>query len=157
MSIHERKNNLTGTYVLILHLEKQVKKNVGVLGVFPFRRGYYLYIGSAFGPGGLQARIDHHRHKAARPRWHIDYLRPWLNLIEIWYTYDPARREHQWVQILANTKGTSVPLVGFGSSDCRCKAHLFFRNTRPSIKTFRKKIHAHIKNHDKIFYEVKNY
>jgi Uri superfamily endonuclease len=31
-------------------------------------------------------------------------------------------------------RGASVPIAGFGSSDCRCKTHLFFFTRRPSFR-----------------------
>ena len=138
-----------GTYALIFSACHKHQSEIGKLGTLELKPGFYIYVGSAFGPGGLKARIDHHRKRAGRPHWHIDYLGPFLKLIEIWYTYDPVQREHLWAQIILNTRGTSVPLDGFGSSDCRCIAHLFFRNTKPSIRTFRQKIYASIENHGK--------
>jgi Uri superfamily endonuclease len=138
-----------GTYALIFSACHKRQPEIGKLGIFELKPGFYIYVGSAFGPGGLKARIDHHRKRAGRPHWHIDYLGPFLKLIEIWYTYDPVHREHQWAKLISNIRGTSVPLVGFGSSDCRCKSHLFFRNARPSIRTFRQKIYASIENYAK--------
>ncbi len=140
-----------GTYALIFSACLKCQPVIGRLGLLDLKPGFYMYVGSAFGPGGLKARIAHHRRIADRPHWHIDYLSPFLELNELWYTYDPVRREHQWAQIIADTWGVSVPLNKFGSSDCRCQSHLFFRKARPSINTFRKKIHANIRNHDKIF------
>ena len=143
----------TGTYALIFSADQRRQPEIGKLGALQLEPGFYIYVGSAFGPGGLKARISHHRRSARRPHWHIDYLGSFLKLIEIWYTCDPAQREHQWARIFADTRGVAVPRVGFGSSDCGCKAHLFFRNTRPSITTFRKKIQANIKNHSAILTE----
>ena len=138
-----------GTYVLIFSACQKGQPQIGRRGTLDLQPGFYIYVGSAFGPGGLKARIAHHCKKNFRPHWHIDYLDPFLELSEIWYTYHPVQREHQWAQIIENTRGTSVPLDGFGSSDCRCKSHLFFHNTRPSITTFRRKIYANIENHSK--------
>ena len=146
-------NSLPGTYALIFLSSRERQLTIGKLGTLQLKPGFYIYIGSAFGPGGLKARIAHHCKKARRPHWHIDYLGSFLHLTEIWYTYDPVHREHQWAQILSATRGSSVALAGFGSSDCRCKAHLFFRNSRPSIKTFRRKTCAGTKNHGKVLSE----
>ena len=141
---------LPGTYALIFSAYRKSQLKIGKLGTLQLKPGFYVYIGSAFGPGGLKSRIAHHRKKSVRPHWHIDYLGYFLHLPEIWYTYDPIHREHQWAQTLLRTRGASVPLAGFGSSDCRCKAHLFFQNSRPSIKTFRLKVYATIENHEKV-------
>jgi Uri superfamily endonuclease len=109
--------------------------------------GYYTYIGSAFGPGGLKARINHHLNHCSRPHWHLDYLRPQLELSEIWYTYDQTRREHQWAAIHSGARGVMMPLPGFGSSDCRCPSHLFFYKAKPSGPYFRRKIREKFKDH----------
>jgi Uri superfamily endonuclease len=146
-------NSLPGTYALIFLSSRERQLKIGKLGTLQLKPGFYIYVGSAFGPGGLKARIAHHCKKARRPHWHIDYLGSFLHLIEIWYTYDPVQREHQWAQTLSATRGTSVPLAGFGSSDCRCKTHLFFRNSRPAIRTFRRKIYANTKYHDNVYIE----
>jgi Uri superfamily endonuclease len=48
--------------------------SVGRLGEFDLVPGFYAYVGSAFGLGGLRARIGHHPESTAEPHWHIDYL-----------------------------------------------------------------------------------
>ncbi len=145
--------SLPGTYALIFSASRKGRLSIGKIGTLELKPGFYIYVGSAFGPGGLRARISHHCRKAARPHWHIDHMASALALKEIWYTCDPIHREHQWATMIANIRGGSLPLAGFGSSDCRCKSHLFFRNARPSIKSFRRKIHGRIENHAKIILE----
>jgi Uri superfamily endonuclease len=106
---------------------------IGRLGILKLQTGYYIYLGSAFGPGGLLARTRRHREKTGPKHWHIDYLKPWIDLRETWYTHDPTRREHQWATaLLAETKA-SVPLPGFGSSDCRCETHLVHFSSKPDF------------------------
>jgi Uri superfamily endonuclease len=142
-----------GTYTLILSSTIEKPINIGKLATLQLKHGYYVYIGSAFGPGGLKARIKHHLNPSSRPHWHIDYLRPTLNLREIWYTFDQTRREHQWAEIHAVTRNARMPLPGFGSSDCRCLSHLFFYKSKPSGTYFRRKIHARLENHGRIMIE----
>ena len=60
--------------------------------------GYYVYLGSALGPGGLRARITHHQKLSPRPHWHIDYLRAYTQIHCIWFCNDARRREHQWTR-----------------------------------------------------------
>ena len=145
--------SLPGTYTLIFSSSRKEQISIGKLGTLQLKPGFYIYVGSAFGPGGLKARIAHHCRRAVRPHWHIDYLGYFLHLTEIWYTYDPVHREHQWAQTLSTTRGAMNPLAGFGSSDCRCKSHLLFFNSKPTIKTFQRKIFASTKNHGKVFIE----
>ena len=64
-----------GTYFLVLRCSSTRAVRVGRLGTMRLLPGYYLYVGSAYGPGGLRARIGHHCHPADRLHWHVDYLR----------------------------------------------------------------------------------
>jgi Uri superfamily endonuclease len=41
-------------------------------------------------------------------------------------------REHDWATCFAEMPGASVPLAGFGSSDCACETHLYFFKKRPA-------------------------
>ncbi len=112
---------------------------VGKLGPVTFKAGYYVYTGSAFGPGGLAARIGHHFKFSKRCHWHIDYLRRFAEVIEIWYTIHPDKVECRWAKILHDTRGAGIICPGFGASDCHCIAHLFYFIRKPGIKTFRQK------------------
>ena len=131
-----------GTYALILFAASDKLIEIGKLGRFAFTPGFYVYVGSACGPGGLKARIAHHETIAQRPHWHMDYLRPALQLKEVWYSYGAKRHEHQWANALGGLKGAGIPIVGFGSSDCSCKSHLLSFTAKPSIGLFRNQVHA---------------
>ena len=148
--------SLPGTYTLVFNslIEKPV--NVGKLGTLLLKPGFYVYIGSAFGPGGLKARINHHFNHSRRPHWHMDYLSPFLRLCEIWYTCDQTRREHQWAKIHLQAPKALLPLPGFGSSDCRCLSHLFFYKSKPSGNHFRRKIQAGFDDHATFMIEKSN-
>jgi hypothetical protein len=69
-----------GSYALCLWLAQEQRIAVGRLGVCNFPPGGYVYLGSAHGPGGLRARLAHHARLAARPRWHLDYFRPYAGI-----------------------------------------------------------------------------
>jgi len=143
-----------GTYALILNSTRKKNIRIGKLGALQVKRGFYVYVGSAFGPGGLRARISHHQRSASRPHWHIDYLTPHLQLDEIWYTYDPVYREHEWAGILAARRASQIPLPGFGSSDCRCNSHLFFFHSRPSSRSFCRNVKNSLSDDERIFIEA---
>jgi Uri superfamily endonuclease len=138
---------LPGTYALIFSSTAEKPVGIGKLGIIYLKRGFYIYIGSAFGPGGLKARIRHHLKNSSRPHWHIDYLAPMLKPHEIWYTYDPVRREHQWAELHADARGASIPLPGFGSSDCGCPSHLFFYQSPPSGRYFSRRLRSRFQDH----------
>ena len=144
---------LPGTYALVFESEGNKQLVIGKLGILNLQPGYYVYVGSAFGPGGLKARIGHHCNTSSSPHWHIDYLSKYLSPAEVWYTYDATYREDHWSQVLANARGASIPLPGFGSSDCHCISHLYFFPVRPSSNYFRRKVHAGADNHARIFIE----
>jgi len=96
--------------------------------------GFYVYVGSALGPGGVRARVAHHQGRSVRPHWHIDHLRRHTQLDQVWCCYDTARHEHAWAYAMNATPGASIPLVGFGSSDCHCASHLYFFKSRPHLR-----------------------
>ena len=125
-----------GTYALVLACHATGAISIGRLGVLNLRSAFYVYIGSAFGPGGLASRIQHHHRIAARPHWHIDYLRAVCALVEVWFTTDVVHREHAWAKAVGGMPGALVPLPGFGSSDCECQSHLFFFKGMPPRNTF---------------------
>ena len=127
-----------GTYVLVLYLRKGARLEIGRLGRFDFKRGYYAYVGSAFGPGGLSARLKHHRTHAKKPHWHIDYLRRAATVKAIWVLAGPERKEHDWAARLNTMEKAQIPVNGFGASDCKCPAHLFYFSKKPSATSIRK-------------------
>lgn len=121
-----------GSYVLVLWLAESRTIKVGKLGQFDFRTGYYLYVGSAFGAGGLAGRLKHHLNPR-KLHWHIDYLRAIAELQEIWFTAEEQRRECQWAAELAKLPQCSRPYPGFGSTDCRCVSHLFYCSAEQAV------------------------
>ena len=129
-----------GTYVLVLASQRTGPLRIGTLGTLALKPGVYIYVGSAFGPGGLAARIGHHTRIAVRPHWHIDYLRAVCDLLEVWLTTEATRHEHLWARALARLPGAVLPMPGFGSSDCQCAAHLFCFQKPPSVKAFRQRV-----------------
>ncbi len=116
-----------GSYALFLRLAFPVTIQVGRLGRFDFPAGTYVYFGSAFGPGGLGARLGRHLRGGAQIRWHVDYLRRLATVTGYCYTESTRRLECIWSQAVAIWPGVTVPVPGFGASDCRayCPAHLF--------------------------------
>ena len=153
LGINDAAPSEPGSYVLIMHLDQPTAITVGKLGTFEFAAGWYAYAGSALGQGGLAARLAYHQRREKSYHWHIDYLSEHLAPDEVWYTNDPTHREHHWSEVLSHTAGASIPLPGFGSSDCRCISHLYFFSSRPSINYYRRKIHAGVDGHARIFTE----
>ena len=110
-----------GSYALVIDLDKETRLDVGRLGTFEFSAGRYLYMGSAL--NGLEARVRRHIRREKRLRWHVDYLISVAVVSEVWYALGEERWECSWASI-AREHGGRVAAPGFGSSDCRCSAHL---------------------------------
>src|SRR5271157_4044401 len=123
-----------GTYALLLSLATDAIIRIGRLGDLRLQPGFYVYVGSALGPGGVKARLAHHLRPAERPHWHIDYLGKKLKLEGIWFCYGRKRREHSWARHFSSMPGALVPMTGFGSSDCACESHLFFFKKCPAFR-----------------------
>lgn len=125
-----------GTYLLMLHLrEPRQQLGIGKLGCFDFAAGFYLYVGSAFGAGGLAARLTYHQRPVKqRPHWHIDYLRPHAHLCEVWSIACAERLEDRWCTALMGCQELTITVPGFGASDTSAPSHLFYAPVRPSAR-----------------------
>ena len=135
-----------GTYALLLRLDAPQTLLVGALGTLDFPPGWYLYLGSARGPGGLAARLARHRRRTdKRLHWHIDYLRAVATLVEVWTSSGEARQECEWAAAAAALPGAEVIAPRLGASDCRCPSHLFHYTRRPAPGAFQTSIQAELK------------
>ena len=139
-----------GTYALILSCASSARIQIGCLGTLCLQPGYYVYLGSALGPGGLRSRIAHHQKPFLRPHWHIDYLRAHTRIHCIWFGYDGRRREHQWARVMEAMSGAEIPLLGFGASDCNCPSHLYFFKRCPSRTNFQRGLESLVKRHPRV-------
>ncbi|UXD21176.1 hypothetical protein IPA_00865 [Ignicoccus pacificus DSM 13166] len=104
-----------GAYLLIVEVERGVER-------WSLKPGLYAYVGSAWGPGGIIARVRRHLTKNfARPRWHIDHLtksgRPLMAFIY------PNLTEDELYQKVSKVLKPAVK--GFGSTDTKHYTHLF--------------------------------
>ncbi len=120
-----------GSYALVFACRRPIRVVVGALGDVSISPGYLVYVGSALGSGGLAGRLQHHLRPVNNPRWHVDYLRPQVSLVGVWWAIGPPSLEHTWASTLAGTRGFTVPQLGLGSSDCGCGTHLFHSGRRP--------------------------
>ena len=116
----------TGSYVLLLTIDAPAVLDMPRLGKVQLDAGQYAYVGSAHGPGGLRARVGRHLRVDKPLHWHIDYLTAAIRVVHVVALASAARLECTWAKRLLALNGASVPVPGFGSSDCRnrCPAHL---------------------------------
>ncbi len=113
-----------GTYILLVEISSPAAIEIGRLGRLSFDSGIYAYVGSAFGPGGLESRLRRYTAGPRRNHWHIDYLLDRSEVRTALVSNSQERLECVWAQWMRDRGLILVP--GFGSSDCRCKSHLFF-------------------------------
>lgn len=137
-----------GTYVLIASVLQMKRIGIGRLGEFDIVPGFYAYVGSAFGAGGLRARIGHHLESTAAPHWHIDYLLQVAQLLEVWYSTADHKLEHQWAHLLEKAPQFRIPIRRFGSSDYHRSrsSHLFYSKRRPAFAWFRQQLAEQFEN-----------
>ncbi|HJJ48792.1 MAG TPA: GIY-YIG nuclease family protein [Methanocorpusculum sp.] len=118
-----------GIYALILRCPAEVSVRIGALGEKSFAAGWYIYVGSALGSGGLDRVCRHirfYRERYRRPKWHIDYLMERIELTSVIY----AATEERLECVLSRAVG-GEGIEGFGCSDCACGTHLYFRLENP--------------------------
>jgi Uri superfamily endonuclease len=111
-----------GAYVLTIALAKHLCLNLSQFAGSTLAPGTYAYCGSAYGPGGIRARVARHLRRDKPLRWHVDRLTAAgrIDLVGI----RVGGRECDLVDEILSFGGTVV-LHGFGSSDCnRCPTHL---------------------------------
>ncbi len=135
--------SIPGTYALVLENKQAFETDVGRFGILSVKPGYYIYVGSAFGPGGVKARVKRHGAREKSLHWHIDYLSVRMRLVNTCYTYRPEKLEHEWATKLLDVSEL-IPVEGFGCSDCGCRTHLFFTANGSAVKKVRDKLNAEL-------------
>jgi Uri superfamily endonuclease len=125
--------NLKGVYVLVISVPRDTILTVGALGKIRFRKGFYAYVGSA--QNNLDKRIGRHLRKNKCKFWHIDYLLDDVTVKVLKVFYKEGRNLEE-CSIAKKMGQGSVLVEGFGSSDCKCKSHLFKVNNYQFLKTF---------------------
>ena len=111
-----------GAYALILRLARETRLDIASLGRPVLPAGLYLYAGSAWGRGGIRARVARHLRRGKARVWHIDSLTEAAHVEE---AIAFAGGRECAIAEFAVACGACVPIPRFGASDCRtCEAHL---------------------------------
>ncbi len=116
-----------GAYLLLIKMDDEVKITAGSLAQAALKRGYYVYVGSA--SRNLSKRVDRHTRKKKKKRWHIDYLIEKATRVKPVPVISSDKLECELAGRLSDI--ADCPVKGFGSSDCRCPAHLFYFTENP--------------------------
>lgn len=113
-----------GTYCLLLELESDEKVEVGSLGDVKLEKGFYCYVGSAFGPGGFK-RLGRHKKLSqtgeGNLHWHMDYVSE-LDSSQVTGVFKVPEEKIE-CEVAQNLGGE--PVEDFGCSDCDCGSHFF--------------------------------
>ncbi len=117
--------NAKGTYLFIFRLLRPLKITTRGGKTFDLPEGVYVYVGSAFGSGGIEKRVGRHLRKDKPKRWHLDYI----TTTESWeFLACVPFYGKRWECKIASLLGSLEifePVRGFGSTDCGCVSHLF--------------------------------
>ena len=117
----EREAKDRGGYLLILTLKRKKNIHIGELGKVSFRKGFYIYVGSAM--TNLSKRMERHRHLKKLHHWHIDELRAVAEFHSVLAIRSSTRIECEIAEAVSRIAEWNIPK--FGSSDCSCQTHLF--------------------------------
>ncbi len=114
---------IAGAYLLIARLAEPVSISIARRPPGTLAAGWYAYAGSAYGPGGIRARVTRHFRSDKATRWHIDQLTQTAS--ELIAVPVPGGNECALLQAMAAESGVELSIPNFGSSDCKiCSTHL---------------------------------
>ena len=120
---------MKGSYILLIKLDEDKELQIGKLGNISFKKGYYVYVGSAL--NGLEQRINRHLRDKKKIYWHIDYFLENAKIVDIRCRESNQREECK----IARSFSKLEHIDNFGCSDCKCKTHLFYGSKNEFIKT----------------------
>ena len=109
--------------LFLIDLNRNEPIGVGKKGEIQFKKGVYVYVGSAL--NSLGGRIRRHLRKNKKMHWHVDYLldNSSSGVIDVFFNADGVKHECELAREIS-VSGDGVE--GFGCSDCKCLAHLFY-------------------------------
>ena len=113
---------MKGIYVLEISVGRNISVKVGKLGSVKFDKGLYAYVGSA--QNNLEKRVKRHLSKQKKTFWHIDYLLANKH-VKITRVFSKSAEKSEECRFAAELAHNSLPMTGFGSSDCECTSHLY--------------------------------
>ena len=121
-----------GNYTLIILLESPRRIAAQNRSWSWLKRGYYAYTGSAVGKGAvsLRCRVGRHLRREKAKHWHIDHLLACskARVTAVVACSSTINRECRINKVIQSIRGATVPIKGFGASDCQknCKSHLVY-------------------------------
>ncbi|WP_407422544.1 GIY-YIG nuclease family protein [Methanobrevibacter sp.] len=119
---------MKGCYCLIIKTEENKNLKIGKKLKVEFKKGFYVYIGSAM--NGLESRVKRHLSKSKKLHWHIDYLLRYCEVVEVIYNINQKVE----CELSKELSKRNDYIQDFGCSDCECNSHLYyFKNRKEAI------------------------
>ena len=120
---------MKGCYCLIINMNDTKSIRIGKLGKINFKKGHYIYVGSAM--NSLEPRLKRHLREDKKLHWHIDYLLKKSEITDI--IFNENKKVECDISQYLSTKTNGIN--GFGCSDCECESHLYyFKNRKEAIE-----------------------
>ncbi len=122
---------MKGSYILLIYIPNETRIKIGSLGMLPFPKGYYLYVGSAMGSNSstsLENRVKRHisDFRLKKLFWHIDYFLASEISVMIKIYLIPSLIRLECVLAGEIFSVCDNYIKDFGSSDCFCSSHLMY-------------------------------
>ena len=124
---------MKGCYCLIISMKKSDKLKIGNLYQdHKFKKGYYVYIGSAM--NSLVARINRHLSDDKKMHWHVDYLlsSEESEIKDVLFNISDKKIECDLASLIAED-GEEIPK--FGCSDCSCSHLIYFKRKKDAMNS----------------------
>lgn len=124
---------MKGCYCLIISLNEDIEIKIGsVLGKINFKKGCYVYVGSAM--NSLKGRIRRHLSDDKKKHWHIDYLllNKCTNIKNVILNVSDRKIECELAGIISKNE---ITIPKFGCSDCKCESHLIYFNSNEQAES----------------------
>jgi len=121
----------SGSYLLCLKVTSPFSISVGSLGIVDFRKGGYLYCGSAC--KNLGARLARHLKKDKKMHWHIDYMTSREQVkVSVIRIFPVGKKSECGLNLQVQQLPGAKTVSKFGCSDCSCSSHLTFFKRLPA-------------------------
>jgi Uri superfamily endonuclease len=118
--------NDSGAYAIVLSLSRNREIQISRLGRFVFKKGFYVYSGSA--RKNLLKRVERHLRKDDKKlKWHIDYF---INdkYVKVRDCFLYINGDECKVNRSFQDEGGKIVVKKFGASDCKnkCISHFLY-------------------------------
>lgn len=131
LAVAERDCADRGTYLIVMEAREEVEVETGALGLTKYRKGFYIYTGSAM--KSLESRVKRHQRKKKKLHWHMDYIMP--EHVKHVKSYMIRRGAALEEKIGADLLGIADGCIeDFGSSDSSLRSHLTYFKDKPIFK-----------------------